>query len=154
MIYISHRGNISGRIPDKENTWSYILDAIKCGYSVEIDIWYKDNVLYLGHDEPHDIVDINNLIEYKDKLWIHCKNIDVLHFLNNYKELNIFFHDKDDCVLTSHNYIWTYPGKSLGPRLINKSICVLPETVFKKVLNCCGICSDIIEQYKKIKWYE
>ena len=38
MILISHRGNITGRIPDSENRPSYIQDTINLGYDVEIDV--------------------------------------------------------------------------------------------------------------------
>ena len=38
MKIISHRGNIRGAIPDKENRPSYIDCAIGSGYDVEIDL--------------------------------------------------------------------------------------------------------------------
>ena len=38
-LYISHRGNLTGPIPEKENTVDYINDAIHQGFDVEIDIW-------------------------------------------------------------------------------------------------------------------
>ena len=38
MKIISHRGNIRGPIPDKENRPSYIDCAIGNGYDVEIDV--------------------------------------------------------------------------------------------------------------------
>jgi len=52
MKLISHRGNISGVYTDLENTEGYIQKAIDLGYEVEIDVWYKDFKLYLGHDGP------------------------------------------------------------------------------------------------------
>ena len=42
MILISHRGNIDGRIPEKENHPNYIDAAIKAGYDVEVDLWEID----------------------------------------------------------------------------------------------------------------
>ena len=38
MIYISHRGNTNGKNPARENTKSYIDEAIAKGFDVEIDI--------------------------------------------------------------------------------------------------------------------
>ena len=41
MILISHRGNIDGVNKLKENKINYINEAIKNGFDVEIDVWYK-----------------------------------------------------------------------------------------------------------------
>ena len=38
MKIISHRGNVRGAIPDRENRPSYIDCAIGNGYDVEIDL--------------------------------------------------------------------------------------------------------------------
>ena len=35
---IAHRGNINGSLPERENTVSYIEEAIEKGFDVEIDI--------------------------------------------------------------------------------------------------------------------
>mgnify|MGYP005995747501 FL=1 len=52
MIFISHRGNINGIIKERENTVSYINEALSTGFNVEVDIWYKNKSFYLGHDNP------------------------------------------------------------------------------------------------------
>ena len=44
MKIISHRGNINGIIPEKENRPSYIDSAIGCGYEVEVDIRYIKDI--------------------------------------------------------------------------------------------------------------
>lgn len=49
MILISHRGNLMGKT-SYENEPDYIMNAIKEGFDVEIDVWYQNNTLYLGHD--------------------------------------------------------------------------------------------------------
>jgi hypothetical protein len=51
MILISHRGNINGKQPNKENHSLYIFEAIKQGFQVEIDVWFIDGKFKLGHDE-------------------------------------------------------------------------------------------------------
>ena len=56
-----------------------------------------------------------------------------------------FWHQEDDYTITSKGIIWTYPGKLL----LKNSICVLPELFNKQILNCLGICSDYIQNYKK-----
>ena len=48
MILISHRGNINGRIPEKENRPQYIETTLVSGYDVEVDVWYVNGKLMLG----------------------------------------------------------------------------------------------------------
>ena len=57
MILISHRGNITGRFEHYENEPTYLDKAIKEGYDVEIEVWFKDNILWLGHDKPEYCMD-------------------------------------------------------------------------------------------------
>ena len=57
MLYISHRGNLNGINKDFENKPSYIFNALEKKFNVEVDIWYKKNNFYLGHDEPNILVE-------------------------------------------------------------------------------------------------
>ena len=148
MILISHRGNLEGKNTERENHPDYIDEAISKGYDVEIDVWYEDGKLLLGHDEPQYEVSLEWLENRSPSLWIHCKNMDALSYFNEYgdtksSQFNYFSHDVDMGVLTSHNYIWS-------TNLYNRGILVLPE-VFNKEPNegTIGICSDIIQNYKK-----
>ena len=50
MILISHRGNLNGPSPKKENTIEYINHALNEGFNVEIDIRLEDNIYYLGQE--------------------------------------------------------------------------------------------------------
>ena len=50
MVIISHRGNLDGRKPGRENKPDYIQEALDAGYDVEIDVWMINNELFLGHD--------------------------------------------------------------------------------------------------------
>ena len=143
MIFISHRGNINGINKKFENNPIYIQSAINKGYNVEIDVWYK-NAFFLGHDRPQFKVS-QKFLENK-KFWCHAKNLEALEKLQKIKT-KYFWHQEDDYTLTSNEYIWTYPGKKLS----KKSICVLPELNKKKLTkSISGICSDFIEQYKKL----
>jgi len=145
MKLIAHRGNINGRTIDKENSPDYISETLGLGFDVEIDVWYIDNSCFLGHDEPQYKVEESFVIQ--KGLWVHAKNIEALLI---FKEItNCFFHNTDDVVLTSKNFIWTYPGK----QLVKNSIAVLPEIVnYKKedLEICYGICSDFVDRYKNI----
>lgn len=145
MKLISHRGNIDGRVPKKENHPDYIDQAIDLGYDVEIDLWNIDGVLLLGHDEPQYGISQYWLNERHHKLWIHCKNIEAIEWMNMVKEFNYFWHENDTITMTSFNFIWAYPGK----QPIKNSIAVLPELYNDDLDSCIGICSDYIKNYKK-----
>lgn len=141
-ILISHRGNLNGKIVEKENHPDYIDEAINLGYDVEIDIWVVEGYIFLGHDRPDYKIDIGWLTDRSDKLWIHFKNINALEYFHGTK-FNYFWHDTDVVTLTSHNYIWAYPNK----QPIKNSIAVLPEIYDDDVSKCLGICSDEIKRY-------
>ena len=143
MILISHRGNIDGKLVERENHPDYIDEAIALGYDVEIDLWFIDGRVYLGHDEPQYEVDDIWLGERTDKLWVHCKNVESLNWIRN-TILHYFWHETDTVTLTSKNYIWAYPGK----QPIVGSIAVMPELENDNVLLCTGICSDYIKRYE------
>ena len=146
MILISHRGNIDGRLESWENEPTYIDLAISKGYDVEIDVWYVDGILYLGHDKPDYGVEFRWFRDRISKLWIHCKNIDaVIFFKESQYEFNYFWHQEDTITLTSKNHIWVYPGK----QPIKNSIAVMPEINDDDISKCLGVCSDYIEKYSK-----
>jgi hypothetical protein len=139
---ISHRGNINGPDPKKENSIDYILKAIDLGYDVEVDVWFINNSFYLGHDKPQYKINYDFLIN--DKFWCHAKNIDALIKMSNYP-IHYFWHDKDDFTLTSKNYIWAYPSKNIN----KNTIIVLPEIYNINIFEYKGICSDYIIKYAK-----
>ena len=145
MKLISHRGNLSGPNPEQENQPEYIVEALKQGYDVEIDVWFKDNKFMLGHDEPQYEFPFELIDQHYPKLWIHCKNIDALSKLNeldpNGSKVNYFWHENDLGVLTSKSYIWS-------TNLINNGILVMPELFDKQPIETTmGICSDYIKNY-------
>jgi len=147
MIYIAHRGNINGPNETDENKPEYLLKAIEYGFYIETDLWLINGLLYLGHDEPQYKIDIEFLLNVKDKLFCHCKNIEALYFIiKNYNEIECFYHNEDKCVLTSKNHIWNFPGTELT----DVSICVMPERVKQKPINCFAVCTDYPLKYKLI----
>jgi hypothetical protein len=144
MILISHRGNIDGRNPEFENNPDYILNTIKKGYDVEVDVWMKDGGFFLGHNAPVYPVDWSFLTS--PALWCHAKTIETLQALIS-TGAHCFWHSSDDCTLTSKGFIWTYPGK----KLYQRSICVMPEKAtydLNEIMNCAGVCSDTVSRYK------
>jgi hypothetical protein len=142
MILISHRGNLNGPNEDRENSPYYIMEAIDEGYDVEVDLWWVDGKVYLGHDKPQYEVSDEWLGERIDKLWVHCKNVESLNWIRN-TSLHYFWHEQDTLTLTSKNYIWVYPGK----QPITGSIAVMPEIHNDDISKCLGVCSDFIKRY-------
>ncbi len=146
MLVISHRGNIAG--PETsffgENHPKSIEKVINLGFHCEIDLWLENNKFYLGHDIPEYEVDF--LFLKSENLWIHCKNVESLIYLSNIDFKNeYFYHQNDDVILTSGNYLWHYP--KLGV-LGSKSIAVLPERVpFWDLSQCFAVCTDFVNNY-------
>lgn len=149
MILIAHRGNINGRFESCENEPTYIDQAIREGFDVEVDVWLKSTenfreMLFLGHDEPQYGVGFRWFRDRISKLWIHCKNVEAVnYFLDCGYEFNFFWHQEDDITLTSKKYIWAYPGK----QPIENSIAVMPEIHNDDTSRCIGVCSDFIDKY-------
>ena len=153
MVLISHRGNIHGPNPKKENRLSYLNAALDAKYQVEVDVWYEDG-WWLGHDKPQYKVSFEWLTT-TGWIWAHCKNIEAMRRMCE-QQINhwpivphFFWHEHDTLTLTNRGVLWTYPNRPLT----NFSICVLPEqaTYTKRQLkSALGICSDYISKYKKL----
>jgi hypothetical protein len=144
MILISHRGNIDGKILEKENHPNYIDATLGSGYDVEVDVWYIDGKIMLGHDNPQYEVNLRWFTDRINKLWIHCKNMEsLIYFRDCGYDINYFWHQTDDVIITSKDFLWAHPGK----QPINNSIAVLPELFNDDIKECIGVCSDFIIKY-------
>ena len=148
MKLIAHRGLFNGPDVNLENRPEQIELALKEGYDCEVDLWIENGDCYLGHDYP----DYPIQKEWLNKLglWIHAKNLDALRWLTT-TDLEYFWHQKDDYTLTSHNYIWTFPGKELTQR----SVMVMPEVVDKSLATtrnakCYAVCSDYVSRLRTL----
>lgn len=143
MIKISHRGNINGSNPEKENSVEYIYQALTSGFNVEVDVRMKNGNLYFGHDEPQYKIPDYFLEMFGERLWLHCKDFDSLYYLStNSKKYNFFWHQNDDYTLTSKGYVWTCKTQDYFDRLV---VVALDETSLKTVnQKVYGVCSDYI----------
>ena len=144
MFLISHRGNLNGRQPYRENHPDYIDEAISEGFNVEIDIWLIDDKWVLGHDGGQHIISVDWLLDRKSSLWVHAKNLYALSQLYD-TDIHYFWHQNDLATITSKGFLWAYPGN----QPMNNSISVLPELYGEEVTGCLGICSDYISHYVK-----
>jgi hypothetical protein len=146
MKIISHRGNINGAIPDRENRPSYIDCAINLGYDVEVDIRFINGQFWLGHDEPQYKIELSWMTDRKNKIWYHCKDISsaiILTELND--EYQFFCHFSDKYVLTSIGKLWVHDlDLNLG------DTCIIPLLTIKDIDNYSGnkpfaICTDFVK---------
>ena len=135
MKIIAHRGNLHGPTPELENDPRYIDTALNALVDVEVDLWYIDKKLYLGHDEPKYSIDKLWIEHRKDKLWIHVKNIECMDYMST-KNFNYFWHEKDKITLTSNGTPWCYPGV-----YIKTGITVILDK-YEKSIDVFGICTD------------
>lgn len=142
MIKIAHRGNYSGKNVLRENTKSYIEEAIAAGYDVEVDVWLIGKVWHLGHDFPGEIVPISFLS--RPHIWVHAKNLVGYVSLYNNHKVHVFWHDKDEFVYTSKGIKWAYSGIIThdGVMVMPDSIPELVEKIRSGELEPLGVCSD------------
>jgi hypothetical protein len=153
MIIISHRGNLNGIDPERENNPYFIDDCISKGFDVEIDLRIKENKLFLGHDFAQYEVDIDWLLERKKNLWIHVKEYAALNLIMPYRnELTFFCHEKDKFTLLSNGKIWSHDLENE----MNDD-CVVPLLSLKEVLeyehkHFYAVCTDYVyESENKFK---
>jgi hypothetical protein len=127
------------------------------GFDVEVDIWIIDNQICLSHDDPtymdnRNIVDLKDIYELSDNLWVHCKNREALEFFSN-KSFHYFWHERDCYTLTSRGIGMVLVGQYPYP----KSVIVLPESIslyyppygYEYIKNSYGICTDYPLKYQK-----
>jgi hypothetical protein len=151
MKLISHRGNIVGPNPDRENTPSYIDTAISAGYEVEVDINYINGKFYLGHDTPDYEINEKWITIRKDKIWFHCKNLEAATKISVLGDGYKFFcHTSDPFVLTSNKYVWVH---DLNMNLCDR--CIIPLLNINDIKNynskiIHAVCTDYItlSEYK------
>jgi hypothetical protein len=144
MKLISHRGNINGLNPSRENSPSYIDTAISAGYEVEVDINYMKGKFYLGHDTPDYEISERWMENRKNSIWFHCKNLDAATELCKLSNFKFFCHKSDLFVMTSTNHIWVH---DLEMNLSKK--CIIPLLSDNDLINYKGglvyaVCTDYI----------
>jgi hypothetical protein len=144
MLIIAHRGNTNGPNPETENKEETISSAIAEGFECEIDIWRMNDQLWLGHDEPQYTTSLSFLTQYRNVLWIHCKNLEALAYLKN--DFNCFFHDKDLYTLTSRGYIWGNISSPCNSLVVQ----VMPELSGVFSSEWYAVCTDYPIRYASI----
>lgn len=144
MKFISHRGNLTGVFPELENSPEYIMAAIAADFDVEVDVWYVDGNIMLGHDAPTYKVELDFI--KNPRFWCHAKNAEALEFMLA-NDVHCFWHESDQRVLTSLGYVWTYPYK----QLIDNSIVVIldKELDYAYVSRAIAVCGDFVQSWRR-----
>jgi hypothetical protein len=143
MHLISHRGNLTGKQPELENTPDYIDAALAAGFKCEVDVFAHDGKLYLGHDLAQTETSVQYL--QQDGVIAHAKNLDALAQMLQ-ANIHCFYHHTDNYTLTSRNWIWAFPGKP--GTFVHPCIAVLPENYRTDITDFDGVCSDFIANFK------
>lgn len=145
MIFISHRGNLHGPNPARENSPDYIDEAIKAGFIVEIDLRTVGDTFFLGHDYPLHLIDKQWLADRSNDVLIHVKDAESLKRID--PNWHFFCHSNDPFTRTSWGNIWIH-----DLTIVPDSFCIVP-LMTRNLLNAYAyknmhaICSDyIVEQ--------
>ena len=136
MKIISHRGNVRGPLPDKENRPSYIDCAIGNGYDVEIDVRLIDGQLWLGHDGPQYKVEHSWLQPRKEYLWIHCKDLEAAQECCEYQS---FCHTSDPYTYTTTGKVWLH---DLSMKVNDAIIPLIEDPIIYLAQKPYAICTD------------
>jgi len=136
MKIISHRGNIRGPIPEKENRPTYIDCAIGNGYDVEIDVRLIDGQLWLGHDGPQYKVEHSWLQPRKEYLWIHCKDLAAAKECCEYQS---FCHTSDPYTYTTTGKVWLH---DLSMKVNDAIIPLIDDPIIYLAQKPYAICTD------------
>jgi hypothetical protein len=143
MKLIAHRGLTNGPDVNLENRPEQIDLAIAQGFDVEVDVWYINGEIRLGHDGPDYCIDLSFL--KRKQVWAHAKNPQALEYLLN-NDVHCFWHENDERTLTSQGYIWTYPNKETFTKSV---IVVLQEELTLSDTNLFGVCGDYVTSWKQ-----
>ncbi len=152
--HVCHRGNIGGSVKELENNLGVLIQRDIQGYEVEVDVWYHEGSLWLGHDKPEYKITLEWLINSKRR-WIHAKDGPTLEYLVLEKgkralDIHIFYHTTEDYVFTDKGLIICYPGKPL----LEGSCCMMPERAnysdsdFQKSF---VVCTDYLQESMRKK---
>lgn len=146
MKFISHRGNLYGADPEKENDPRYIEKAmLHC--DVEVDLFFLDECFWLGHDFPKHQISLSWIEKYKKNIWFHCKNLEAAWKIGQINSTKFFCHSSDPYVLINTGHIWVHDlsldlsSQCIIPLIDLQSLIKFPkEKVF-------AICSDYPNEY-------
>lgn len=151
MKLYAHRANLKGP-GTGDSKLEAVLDCLRLGISVEIDVRAKQGEIWVGHSEPEWKASPELL---KNKLVMsHAKDIAVVSLLAQI-QANFFCLEQDMFALCSNGLIWT----NYGTNPTSLSIMCSPELVgapenikefYKRISGqCYGVCTDYPLDYQR-----
>ena len=148
MFFISHRGNLSGIEKETENLPIRVLEAIKQGYMVMVNVWAIGNDNFaLGELRPQYPVELDFLSQ--KTIICQAMTVQTMVVLMT-KEIHCFYRDCCNKVaLTNGGLLWSDHNSELTV----KSIYYMPEWNMRNpedscMLKCFGICSNNIDSIR------
>lgn len=147
--HICHRGNVNGPVKELENNFGVLIQRAIQDMDVEIDVWYHEGSLWLGHDKPEYKITLEWLASSKRRL-IHCKDGKTLEYLmlesgKRALDLHLFYHTNEHYAITTRGHIIVCPGQAL----LQGSLCMMPEMANyteEETYKCFSICSDTMRK--------
>lgn len=104
MILISMRGNISGVEERTQNKPYQVNEVLKTGMHCWVDVWWKDDIFYLGTDEPTYPVKQSFISMYS--VWANAMDFVTLLKLTECKSPHNFFY-RGEPILSNTGHIIT-----------------------------------------------
>jgi hypothetical protein len=148
---LAHRANYDG--PGSGENSRDALDAcVSLGFEVELDIWARGEVLWVGHDDPLWPCDPAHLRSIP--VLAHAKNIEAAAALAA-SNVPFFCLDGDDFGMCSTGEIWT----NYGAPAVASSIVCSPELVgadepitafLARHRHVAGVCTDHPIVYREL----
>ena len=147
---ISHRGNIEGIDPERENSLEYVQESLDKGYHCMVDVWLVGGKHVASGVEgarfPTTIEFLRN-----EKIICKARSPEALEFLLRSK-VHCFAASSISFSLTNGGLIWVEPGGKVTPR----GVLTMPEWTMPDVgaiasLPCAGICSNQIGEVKRAR---
>lgn len=157
MIMIAHRGNLNGPKPNLENRPEYIKQALDEGFYAEVDVWVHNGQITLGHDEGIYLCEKEFLTD--PHIICHAKNFEAAELLSSRKNIHWFWHEKDNCTITSQGWIWAFPHNVIRGSVLNQpewNQKFNPEEAvgqfqwYTKTYSFRGVCSDYVKIFREL----
>lgn len=142
-IIIAHLGNIDGRQPKRENTLTYLNEALKAGWHICVDVVFRNGGFCLPNERG--MTPAPPAFFSKQRVWCRTRDADTLDALCNVGA-HAFFASTDPMTLTSSQFVWTLPPANLSPR----AIACFPELTdadWLERFEPAGICTNSPAQY-------
>lgn len=162
MQLISYRGIFDGTNFEYANTVDQIGRAFNAGYSVMVDVWRVDGIIYLGTDAP--LVEVSATYLKGNRFWLNARNTEMQDWLQTQSLTDYpnYFWFPDD---TESTNVETSGGQLITPGnapVNNTSIIFIPERVDLGLLStvklrCYGAISSYLSFIKRMRnegeWY-